>query len=266
MKRPVSTSVLALAVVMFPIFAQSQNSTDPETPHLTTIEIRSNVMDAEVVLDSVHVGVTPLPPMQVTPGPHVLSLIHPERESWLTQNITDTILVEEGTSRVLRYHFTRRFIVNSQPFGAEVVLNDSLVGTTPCVLTLHREDPGQPMVVRKQGYEPFNTILGSTSGSLMDVSLKRVWNPSGELETVFREEMRTSGSTARLYVTGAATIVAGTLAAYFKVKADDRYQSYLASRSPALLSETNRFDAAAAIALAATQISLGLFTYFILSD
>lgn len=72
--------------------------------------------------------------------------------------------------------------------------------------------------------------------------------------------------TFRLYLTGATAIISGATAAYFKIKADDRYQAYQLRGEQALLSETNRLDAVSAVALIATQVSLGLFTYFILSE
>jgi hypothetical protein len=70
----------------------------------------------------------------------------------------------------------------------------------------------------------------------------------------------------KLYVAGAATIIAGATSAYFKLKADNRYSDYIRTGNATSLAEVDRLDTAAGVALAATQISLGLFTYFLLSE
>jgi hypothetical protein len=96
------------------------------------------------------------------------------------------------------------------------------------------------------------------------VPLRKIWQSDSE-ESIFTDSDN-NGSSLRLYISGATTIIAGAASAYFKVKADNTYSQYVRSGDPNQLSEVNRLDTAAGIALVATQISLGLFAYFMLSE
>jgi hypothetical protein len=76
----------------------------------------------------------------------------------------------------------------------------------------------------------------------------------------------TRPSSARLYLTGGGAILAGAAAAYFKVKADNANNDYLLAGDPASLSDRNRFDTASGVFLVVTQLSLGLFLAFLMSE
>jgi hypothetical protein len=119
-------------------------------------------------------------------------------------------------------------------------------------------------MIRKSGYE--QTAIHLAEDPFVTVSLKKMWQADQENEEYIGQSSVRSSKTVELYITGAATILSGVAAAYFKVKADDRYQHYLRSGDDALLSQTHRLDTAAGVAIAATQVGLGLFTYFILSQ
>ncbi|MBM2840565.1 MAG: hypothetical protein HW412_1093 [Bacteroidetes bacterium] len=238
-------------------------ASDSIAGHLVSnITIQSIPESAYVMLDGKLVGSATITIDSINPGLHVLTLQHRNVESWLTEPVSDTVRLEDGETKVLRYNLDRRYFVTSSPFGAEVVVDDSVIGTTP--ITMTSAFVRRPITLRKQGYEPASINL--SDDPFVSASLNKLWQNDGNMDSYFRESSHAGSKPIGLYISGAATVLSGVAAAYFKVKADDKYQQFLQTRDTNLRSQTNRLDTAAGIAIAATQIWLGLFTYFILSQ
>ncbi len=220
---------------------------------------------AMVFVDGVQQGTTPIR-VELAEGQYTLSLIHPEYESWLRENIQDTIGVFAAMPETLYYTFASRAFITSEPFNAEVFLDDSLLGTTPLVFDAPGSIRDAILHVRKPGYESMVIDFRSAGTGALSVKLER--DPLvAPMENLLINYSNDAGaSPLRLYIAGAGAVISGALAAHFKLKADDNYAVYRFTRDPALLDRTNRFDTAAALCIAATQVSLGLFTYFILAD
>jgi hypothetical protein len=64
----------------------------------------------------------------------------------------------------------------------------------------------------------------------------------------------------------AGIIVLGGTTAYFKLKADDKYEEYVFSGDPELLNDTRKYDLISGITFVALQITFGLLLYFFLTD
>jgi hypothetical protein len=69
-----------------------------------------------------------------------------------------------------------------------------------------------------------------------------------------------------LFVTGGTALISGIAAASWKVRADEVYAAYRTTPDPSARERTRRLDTSAAVALAAMQVSIGLFMYFLLSE
>jgi hypothetical protein len=247
--------------------AQDSNADSLVGIHSQPVTILSNIDSSIVIIDGERVGVTPLTLEKLTLGPHRLTLQNPDINSWLASGVTDTFRVMPGVPLTLRYKIEPRYIITSSPFDAEVVIGDSVIGKTPLAvnsefLSYQSKSPS----IRKLGYEPATLDLSSSRRGILSVSLKQIWQNDNDHEGIFRPNNGASSHTLRLTLSAASTVLSGAAAAYFKIKADDRYQSYRDTGDPALLSQTHRLDTGAGIALLAAQISLGLFTYFVLSN
>ncbi len=260
--------VLVILCVIFssPTVMRTHASAQPQdttTAHLlASLSVQSIPDSAYVVLDGHGIGTTPLSRDSISPGTHTLLLQHPDVESWLTEPTVDTVRLEPGEIKTLRYTLRSRYLISSSPFGAEVIVGDSSIGTTPLVTSLDLNQ--RSIVLQRAGYEP--SSLRVSDDHMVSIPLKKLWNQQGVDETYFRELDGRSERPVGLYIAGAATVVSGVAAAYFKVKADGRYQQYLNTGNSTLLSQTNGLDMAAGIAIAATQVGLGLFTYFLFSQ
>lgn len=246
---------LSLLLSMTALGAQAQDR--------ASIVVTADIDSAIVLIDGTRAGYTPLKIDSLPPGKYLMTIQHPELGSWFTGSITDTVMLNAGESRALTYSLTRRFSIASDPFAAEVVLGDSLLGTTPLVITGAADALLPRLSIRRSGYRSVTPSPSDLKGNSLFLTLSH--DPYGPAEN-----MLSAGAPGRnpvpVYLTGAAAVLSGAAAAYFKVKADNRYASYRISGNPALLRETNQLDTSAGIALAATQLSLGLFAYLLLSE
>ncbi|MBI5471492.1 MAG: PEGA domain-containing protein [Ignavibacteriae bacterium] len=225
----------------------------------TAVIIETNVEGARVFWDGDSVGVTPLT-INVEPGRHFVRIIPPDVQNWLSDIVEDSIEVEPQTHRSLTYNLNPKVLLLSTPSGAQVLAGDSVIGVTPLVVSTSR-----PSVrLKLQGFEEDSLEIANTDQRIISTHLKKTWNEDAEDISLNASDERRSP--LRIYMAGAATLIAGSAAAYFKVKADNTYSDYQQTGDPGMLSKTDRLDAAAGIALAATQLSLGLFTYFILTE
>src|SRR5436309_411045 len=145
------TAFLALAssdnMQMFAAGLAPDSSSHPNC----TLIVQSDPESARVVIDGTFLGYTPLAIDSLRPGIHILTLQHPNMESWLTEPIRDTMQLAIGADKALRYNFRSRHSITSSPFGAEVVLGDSVIGTTP-IITSSELIQGT-LLLRKPGYE-----------------------------------------------------------------------------------------------------------------
>lgn len=226
------------------------------------VTIQTTIEGARVYLDSDSLGITPLTIPSVKTGMHHIKLVPPDVENWLSEPILDSLLVQssESGSQTFRYSFNQQFLILSSPSNAEVFSQDSLLGTTPLVIKTTLSS----LKLKKEGFEDTKIEISNAKRGILSAQLKKLWQNGAE-ESTLKDENE-SGSSLRLYITGATTILAGAASAYFKVRADNSYGQYVSTGDPDKLSEVDRLDAAAGVALAATQISIGLFIYFILSE
>lgn len=232
----------------------------------SAVMIATNIPGAEVFLNGVAAGRTPLMLDTLQPGVYRLVIAHPQGENWLVDTIHDTLAVTHGESKTLSYTFEERLLLTSDPFGAAVYSGDSLLGTTPLVLQADVASVRAELFLQKAGYERTRVDLRNRATPMTPIPLQRAILSGPEQDVVAGELYRPGRAPLRLYLTGAGAILAGGAAAYFKVRADNAYADYRTTANPAFLSKTNRLDTAAAIALVATQVSLGLFSYFLLTE
>ncbi len=254
--KTIFCSLLFLSLTVF-----SREKADTLAPNIlraAPITIKTDIEGALVFVDGDSLGTTPLT-VSLEPGRHYLRIISPDVENWLSPPVTDSISVVAASPQTLQYSVTPNILVLTSPSGAEVFASDSLIGTTPLVVK-----NGVSLSLQKHGYEDLAVEAVNARRGVLSFPLKKVWQSNTEESSLKDSEEKRSP--LRLYLTGAATILAGATTAYFKVKADNSYGNYLQTGQLNSLSETNRFDTAAGISLAATELSIGLFTYFMLSD
>jgi hypothetical protein len=242
-------------------------STYPQEARLEVgrLMIETDLDSVGVTINGAFMGHTPFWLDTIVAGTHILQLKDPDEANWLTRDVIDTMEIQAGVLFHRRYSMIRAYLIASEPFGADVLLRDSLAGRTPIVLAGPLE-PLIPLSLRKPGYESVPVDPRSHHRGVFMVHMTKIWSAHENQSPHLLQNDALGSRHLPLYISASATILSGVAAAYFKIKADDRYQHYALTGNPSLHAETQRLDTAAGVALAATQLSLGVFAYFLLSD
>jgi len=103
----------------------------------------------------------------------------------------------------------------------------------------------------------------SGDGGEIHVSLQtRLRGVPAEPMILTREQSKNS---LPIYLTSGTAVVAGVAAAYFKIKADSRYNDYQQSGDPAALEGVHRYDTISGMALVTSEASILFLSYLLLS-
>ena len=227
-----------------------------------TISIHSATEGVRVYIDSQFVGTVPFDSLSIAAGLHVLRFVHPQTVQWLRTTIEETLSLHarEHISRTIVFPETS-FII-SEPYGAIVRINGTIVGETP--LYFSQNEILTFVTLSKNGYCEM-TIPFSNS---MSVVLQPLDSSPTAIGTTtmspFLSENQ-SKSSLPVYLTTAATIVAGAAAAYFKIKADNAYGDYRRNGDLNSLEIVHRNDRASGISLVICEVNLLALTYFLFS-
>lgn len=241
--------------------AAGQTKATDTIPVPASLHINTYPPGAIVFVDGDSVGISPVTLTGLSPGIVRIRILSPDVKNWLADPVVDSVSLGEGRDVSRTYSLARKYLIITSPSSAEVWKGDSVLGQTPLVIG----GDWKHLEVRKKGYASVPLAESFPERGIISLNLKRLWDsPTTEEPPILGQDE--DGSSLPLYLSGAAAILSGATAAYFKVKADNEYSNYLRSGNKAALDEVNRLDTAAAIALVATQVSMGLFTYFILSE
>jgi hypothetical protein len=168
---------------------------------------------------------------------------------------TDTVFLESCNHQKLSYNFNSDVYIQTEPEDAVVFRNDSLIGYTPLFIA----DDYRSLTLSKLGYEDkiisLNQISPNTSVNLnfMDGS-----SLNGEKESFFEKDLFK-------YLVGSIVVLGGTTA-YFKLKADDKFEEYQITGKRALIDEIDKYDLISGITFTALQINFGVLIYYFLVE
>ncbi len=244
--------------LLFHLVAYSQESNRP----YGKLSVTSNIANIDVFVDSVLVGLTPLDAMHVTTGKHTVCVASEGFRSWMASPVCREVDVTIGEETRLRLDVLRSIQITSEPYGAAIFYRDSLLGETPFIFSTYAE---QGIVrVSKDGYENLSLAF-DTSTSLLHCSLLPSLGPHNNFASTIYLNKEQSKNILPVAVTASSAVVTGIAAAYFKIRADNLYSDYKTTGNREQLDRIRQLDLASAVALGASQLSLILLTYFLLS-
>lgn len=221
-----------------------------------------------VFVDGIQIGITPIKNFALSAGQHEISLRHLQSESWLDKDWVEKYDLASGDTLDIRPIFERGYMINSKPYGADVIVDNSYQGTTPLVVYL-REDEKKYVEVRLKGYEKFVATIDSTTERLWLVNLVEDRDHSTDPEIEI-SQMKSRRSRFRRLATiaGSLSAASGITAILLKRQADRFYQDYLSASNPenieAYFNKTERYDEYAGSAFIVFQVSFGLSFYWFL--
>ena len=188
--------------------------------------------------------------IELAPGTYIISLDE-NSDRYNSKSFKDTIEIKDCKEKKLEYNFRSELLLRTEPDDAYVYSGDSLIGHTPLFLP-----PGLNKVkLTKPGYENNEVDLSTYNGN-EKINLK--FTGKEVPESFFK-------STLFKVLIGGITAL-GAVTAYFKIKADNRFEEYQRSGDKKLLDKTHTYDLISGISFAALQVNFGLLLYYFLSD
>ncbi len=238
-------------------FAQSPNG------YLT---VATMPQGAEVYLDSVLIGTTPLVRYAVSASSYELSVVYPNARAWNALRKSDRIEIAAEKESVVDIDLGSLVVVHSRPALASVLHRERELGVTPLYYRSEQLLSGE-LLIRKEGYEPKSLPLRKETLQYELVDLKPLHRDAERIPEVYTAGFRDPASNHVLtYAAGGSMVATGVLAAYWKDRANRDYERYLQNPNPALRQSIRRLDRQSAVALTLSHISFAILTYLLLSD
>ena len=186
----------------------------------------------------------------INQGKYILT-VHEPYDKWDSKYFIDTLNVSDCSEIKLSYNFNSAVYLRTNPRDVYVYSRDSLLGNTPLFIPLKYS----MITLSKPGYQTKSVSLNQLTGKNL-IHLKYTGENIGRSfykKDIFKIMMGT-------------IILLGGTTAYFKLKADNRYDSYLATNQQIFFDQTKKFDLISGITMTALQINFGILIYFFLTD
>ncbi|HUL45170.1 MAG TPA: hypothetical protein VLY03_12530 [Bacteroidota bacterium] len=258
MKKSEAILVFVLSALILGPNARSQTSSPPTDTSKSILIVESTLPAIVVIIDSTEVGATPLKPIAVDPGNHILRFVSRDSTSWFHPATEESLVIAPHAylHRTVRFH--RVLHITTDPYGAAVQSHDSLLGTTP--LYIEDDRIGPTVELSRDGFAPVTVPVPEDSREIHAVLSPLI--PPAELHSLYLTE-DASGASLPVLLTGGATVLTGAVAAYFKIKSDSYYSDYRLSGDQGTLQTVHRYDLISGISFAATQAGLMALTYLL---
>ena len=235
-------SKILIILIFLPLYLHAQDC-------YSTLIINSDITNSVVYVDTVKIGEGKKIISQVTKGIHKV-LVMENSDRWNAQTFIDTINVEECNQTIkLNFNFKSQTYLQTNPQDAYVFSNDSLIGHTPLFISSDIEH----VSLKKPGY------------SSIDLKINHD-NPNQLANLVFtgkpEQELFVNKNLFKILLGG--IVVFGGITAYFKIKADKRFDTFQSTGDNYYLDETHKFDLISGISFGALQVNFGLLLYYLL--
>jgi len=230
------------------------------------ITVKSQPSGSLVHIDSILIGTTPIDALALTSGAHVVRISPPATGIWVLTDKIVRVNINSGDTTRVQVVFDKPVPVNSVPYGADVLVDSSFIGTTPLYLS-YQIYKNKLLRLEKIGYVPYEIRMTSRKPIL--ARLKPGENYFEEQPTrppilgiLPREKLRSK------FALLAFTVVSHWAAFYFKNIADRHYEKYLHTANPKLIREnwnkTRKYDRLSDISLGMSYVSLTGLIYMVI--
>ena len=187
---------------------------------------------------------------ELNQGKYILHVDEPGDE-WDAKHFKDTINVSGCNEIKLSYNFNSSIYLKTVPQDAYVYSGDSLIGHTPLFVPKRFNSISLSKPGYKDKFLSLNHLLKNN-----EIQLKYIGENNGKNfyeKDIFK------------ILIGSIVALGGTTA-YFKLKADNRFDSYQETGEQAYLDQTRKFDLISGITMTALQINFGILIYYFLTD
>jgi len=255
-----------IAVILVLYTSSFSRTTAPPESLKAALTVRCVYSSLPVYLDSAQIGATPLENYSISTGDHVLLVPSPYGMAWNTPGYTHAFNAGAGQTCEFEAVFTKTLILNSLPYGADILLEGRVLGKTPLAV-----QPMGAVRIEKEGYEPQEINLDALAGPSLTITLKpqQAWLQACR-QNQAQHQKEVKWRRALMYGSMAVAAAAGYAAVHFHSKGNDAYADYMATASPVemeqYLSRSHEFDHYAGVSYALFEIGFVLTAYFFLSS
>lgn len=188
--------------------------------------------------------------LQTEAGVYKIAVIRGGK-NWDNIVFTDSVNLKCEEEKIFNYSFKSAVYLQTNPHDAGVFIGDSLIGHTPLYIPVTLKN----LMLKKPDYEtkiidPAELTGGKTIGLNF---VGRARKESFYEKNIFK------------YLVG-GIVALGAATAYFKVKADKKFDEYQITGEPGLLNKTRKYDVISGITMGALQINFGALIYLFLVE
>jgi hypothetical protein len=239
-------------------FSRSQNNS-------ATISIYSSPNDAQIRINTVIVGTTPLEKLKVDSGLLEIEAIAKESGIWNTNNIKINIYLFANQDTSIQINFPTFIMINSIPYHAKLLHDNSLLGLTPISIDYNKYR-GKELLLEKNGFKSFRFLLEKHQSEVFPLEPIDLSPGESESPSFAYSLLHSNVKSKFLFLTG--TVVTHWMSFYFKNLADNNYDKYQSTGNPALMekywSNTQKYDRWSDITLGVSYAFLGGLIYTVL--
>ena len=167
---------------------------------------------------------------------------------WNSPSIVKNIFAKTDKS-IFNLTFPKERVIDSQPQDAAVLVKDSVLGYTPLLLSNVKFNK---IEVRKEGYKSKYYELPLSSEVILP-----------KMPVVGKKNFINS---KWFNVLVASSVAFGAVAAYFKLKADSKYDEYLSTRDKSLIGKIKLLDNISGVSVSLLEINFGFLIYYFLAE
>lgn len=192
-------------------------------------------------------------------GKHVIQLTPPDRSIWRIGDWKKEFEIAAGESLTIKIPEIKYIYINSIPFDATVMLNDSISGKTPLFMTII--DPIDNFLkIQKSGYQVYVIKISDLKTNYLNIKLEK----EKEIEEInFGNALNLRNRQIQkkflTYSMIGLTLISGITTIYLRQEADQYYDKYLSAGQPTEMdhfySETKKYDGYAAFTYGTFQLS-----------
>jgi len=240
--------LLILCSVASQVFSQPQGN-------LGYLKIDYDSTGIEIQLNNKTLGLTPLPIIMLTPGTYKIFARHPKPYLWGTFDWQDSIKIVSDDTLIIQPQFVKILFIKTDPFDADVFLNNKLMGQSPLSISFYSVDSSQ-LLVKKNGYENYGIDLNQVTSDYLNIILTENQRKLGLKDFQLLSQKKSKHRYKKLaYSFWGLSILTGLSTVYLKDQADEKYQQYRVAGS---LKDMNKYYQDAKRLDRYTYVSMGI--------
>ena len=249
------------------ILCSTLSAQTAQTDSMSVVSIRTSPSGADVYIDSLFAGKSPIQNFSVARGQHSIKVYYPSVFAWNAVVTRDSLDTSGGGPVEKRITVGDIVRVESDPPGGSVLRGTSMLGSTPLYLRSD-ESMGGDLLIRKEGYDSLQVPLSERNNGLIYVKLKpkSAFGSPDRSGDVLTEQGHLATDHWLTYASGATMIASGVASAWLKDRANRDFDMYIQTNNAANLTSTRTYDRAAAATLLISSISFGILAYLLLSE